>query len=193
MTIFDIEYDILYLEKGDFSMNKKINNNIIENSYYMIYLFQKNDKEITNLKLQKLMYFVEAYYTSKNDCEELFDTEWSAWDYGPVNKDLYNYYKKFRSIPIILEDSEKEIAKNLCEENQKYINIVYDIFSVFTAFELVTLTHLDGSPWSKVYKENEKSEKYDFEELNNSIIPKEETKEWFKTKFDFMLEVGEIE
>lgn len=173
-------------------MNKKINNNIIENSYYMIYLFQNNEKEITNLKLQKLMYFVEAYYTAKNDCYELFDTEWSAWDYGPVNKDLYDCYKKFRSIPIVLEDEEKEKALKLPEENQKYINIVYDVFSAFTAFELVTLTHLEGSPWSKVYKENEQNKKYDFEELNDSIISKEETRKWFKTKFDFMLEAGEI-
>ena len=172
-------------------MNKKINNNIIENSYYMIYLFQKDDKEITNLKLQKLMYFVEAYYTAKNDCDKLFDTEWSAWDYGPVNKELYNYYKKFRSFPIILEDNEKEIAESLCDENKNYISFIYGIFSPFTAFELVTLTHLDGSPWSNVYNENEKNKDYDFEELNNSKIKKEETKEWFKSKFDFILEVGE--
>ncbi len=169
-------------------MDQNINHNIIENSYYMINLFS-NDKNkeknisITNLKLQKLMYFVEAYYMVKNPNEEFFfDTSWSAWDYGPVNRDLYNHYKKFGSMEILLTEEEIDIGNNLSKNNKKYIDEIYSLFGGFSAFELVTLTHLENSPWS-IIKE---SKNYDFESLNNSIISKEETMKWFKKRFDFL-------
>ena len=58
-------------------MKMNVNRNIIENSYYMVSLFSKKgleekaikNKNITNLKLQKLMYFAEAYYMVKNKDE----------------------------------------------------------------------------------------------------------------------------
>lgn len=175
---------------------KKIIRDIIENSYYMIYLFYKKENikkaEITNLKLQKLMYFVEAYYMVDNKEQlELFDTGWSAWDYGPVNKKLYKYYKKYGSMPILLSHEEIDKIKELPEINRKYIDKIFNIFSNFTAFELVTLTHLDGSPWSELYKENNREKRYDFAQLNESEIDKEITRDWFEKEFSFLFQKGE--
>ncbi len=165
-------------------MNNEINRNIIENSYYMVKLFVDDGKEITNLKLQKLMYFVEAYYMVKNSSEsQLFDTEWSAWNYGPVTPKLYQEYKKFGSLSIKLSDEQREKTNFLSEENKKYIRYIYETFGNFSAFDLVTLTHLEGSPWSYIYK----NKRYDFEDINNkSIIPKKKTAEWFNEKFNFI-------
>lgn len=169
-------------------MNKtNINRNIIENSYYLISLFEKDSKEITNLKLQKLMYFIEAYYMAKNDSEsELFDSEWSAWNYGPVNIALYNYYKKFGGLPIVLTEEEKQKGTELFEQNKIYIDKIYEIFGGLSAFKLVTLTHLDGSPWSEIYKNNQKNKEFDFEFINKSKILKIETKNWIKKQFSFL-------
>lgn len=173
-------------------MNENKNNDILDNSYYMIKLFLDNDEEITNLKLQKLMYFVEAYYMVKNlDQSELFSSNWNAWNYGPVNKVLYKHYKKFGSMPISLNDAELEEGRNLPSKNKEYITKVYNIFHNFSAFELVTLTHLDGSPWSKIYAKNQLNQIYDFEQLNDSIINKQDTREWFAKEFNFLFhEVG---
>ena len=168
---------------------RKINRNIIDNSYYLISLFINNEREITNLKLQKLMYFVEAYYMAKNGDEtELFNSKWSAWDYGPVNIDLYNYYKKFGSLPILLEVEEKSIGKTLPQINKDYIDEIYDVFGDLSAFKLVTLTHLKGSPWHKIYEKNQENKKYDFDRINNSEISKIKTRRWIKEQFPFMFE-----
>ena len=176
-------------------MKMNVNRNIIENSYYMVSLFSKKEldekirknKNITNLKLQKLMYFVEAYYMVKNKDENyLYDTEWSAWDYGPVNKELYNHYKKFGSLDILLTDNQKSIGIDLPKENKEIIDKIYDLFGGLSAFDLVTLTHLDGSPWSSIYKRNRDSKEYDFEKINNSQISKEKTREWFEERFEFL-------
>ena len=41
-------------------METLIERDIIINAYYVIYYFNQNGKKITNLKLQKLLYFLEA-------------------------------------------------------------------------------------------------------------------------------------
>lgn len=176
---------------------KVINRDIIENSYYLINLFIENkakDKNIslTNLKLQKLMYFIEAYYMVENpDEDKLFSSSWSAWDYGPVNKVLYMYYKKFGSMEISLQTEEISIGESLPETNKKYIRCIYNLFGHFSAFDLVTLTHLNGSPWDEIYKSNKTNNKYDFDKLNDSVIPKKETRDWFKTQFSFLFKKRE--
>lgn len=183
-------YCIIKVDEGnkvstmDKDMDKKINRNIIENSYYMIKLFIDENKDITNLKLQKLMYFVEAYYMVKNSSEPyLYESEWSAWNYGPVIPELYQEYKKFGSLPITITEEQKEKAENLPDKNKEYIESIYKILGDLSAFDLVTLTHLDGSPWSYIYK----NQKYDFEDINNkSIISKKQTAKWFEEKFDFI-------
>ena len=134
-----------------------------------------NTTIISNLKLQKLMYFVEAYYMSKTGEKRLYDTEWSAWDYGPVNKKLYNYFKKYGSMEITLGEEEKSKIELLNSENKECIKKVYEVLGKFSAFELVTLTHLPDSPWDKL----KNSGKYNFDKLNDSIIKKEETRDWF--------------
>lgn len=176
-------------------MKEDISRDIIENSFYMINLFYNDSnsdkKEITNLKLQKLMYFVEAYYMVKNPGEiELFNSGWSAWNYGPVNVQLYKYYKKFGSMPIVLEDEEIQRGYELPQYNKDCIQEIFNIFSKFSAFELVTLTHLEKSPWSKLYELNKKDKKYDFEHINPSDINKIETKEWFEEEFNFIFNMG---
>ena len=37
-------------------------NNIVHDSYYLINQFKKAGKKVTQLQVQKIMYFFEAYY-----------------------------------------------------------------------------------------------------------------------------------
>lgn len=182
------------MKERESSKSVAIERDIIVNSYYMINLFYKHSDEnikfnisITNLKLQKLMYFVEAYYMVENQDErQLYYDNWSAWDYGPVNQNLYNYYKRFGSMEIHLTEEEKNMGESLSSINKKYIEKVYNIFGKLTAFDLVTLTHLPDSPWSKIHNRNKINKIYDFDTLNDSTISKEETKEWFSKRFNFL-------
>lgn len=176
--------------------HENINRNIKNNAFYMINLFnQKKEKSpnkkisITNLKLQKLMYFVEAYYMVKNpDEDKMFNEKWSAWDYGPVCKELYDQFKVFGSIEITISEEESMIGDELSKENKEYIDDIFEIFGELPAFHLVTLTHMKGSPWNKIYESNKNTNKYDFKKINKSTISKKETKEWFEDVFDFIFE-----
>ena len=175
-----------------------VERDIIKNAYYMISLFENeknnelsdiskagnaeeasNKAIISNLKLQKLMYFVEAYYMNKYNDNSLYNSEWSAWNYGPVNMSLYNYYRKYGSVEISLNENERNQINDLPPKNIDCIKKVYDVLGQFSAFDLVTLTHLKGSPWYEIKESNS----YDFEKLNGSIIDKARTKEWFMNIF----------
>ena len=42
---------------------------------------------ISNLQLQKILYFIQRYYLQKDD--QLFDDDFEAWQFGPVIPAVY--------------------------------------------------------------------------------------------------------
>lgn len=155
--------------------NNVIERDILLNSYYVIDYFEEHGIRVSHLKLQKLMYFLEAIYMTITDSTELYDTEFYAWPYGPVSKELYKKYKVFGSLPVEISEQEKQEGRIRCKNINKYVKILFNMFGKMTPADLVTLTHVPGSPWYK------KNEEYIIGDTDmNIIIPKEETKEWFK-------------
>lgn len=161
------------LMKGKNKM--ELERDILLNSYYIIDYFKKNGQEITNLKLQKLLYLEEAIYMSASDENYLFVEEFSAWDFGPVSKVIYQKYKKSSAFPLNLTEDEKEQIKEIPMINESLIEVLFSLFGNMTAFELVTLTHRENSPWYNINKN------YSPNSIPNDInINKEQTKLWFK-------------
>ncbi len=111
-------------------------------------------KEISEIKLQKVMYFLFAYwggFIAKNDFESveekfdyskyLYDTKIQAWVYGPVLPEIYSLNKKKQ-----LNDyriSEKELFKDKEFVKETIDSIMYDLFEL-SDFKLVSLSHEDN-------------------------------------------------
>lgn len=147
-----------------------VERDVVKNSEYIIAYYKMNDKQITNLELQKLAYFLEAIYMVCTEEQYLFNEGFSAWNFGPVNIEIYNQYKNFGRVPI-----ELDYEININPINLKFIEILYDLFHEFNATQLVNLSHAKGSPWYKIYKE------YNGRIPRDKNISKMETKEWFAT------------
>ena len=77
---------------------------------YFIYLANKDKKVITNKKLQKLVYYSQAWSLVMND-KKLFKDPIEAWVHGPAVRSLYVQYKNFGFSPIQEEVDEKTIKK----------------------------------------------------------------------------------
>lgn len=154
-------------------------NNIIFDSYYLVKLFKKDGREITQLQIQKLMYFFEAYYMNKKSCDKLYDCNFNAWMFGPVAIPLYKEYKSFGEYPIILSDEKIEMGESISEDKKNILKEVYEVFGKLDASRLVELTHLTDSPWAKKWRENNQKIVYG----ESSYISKAETKIWFKEHF----------
>lgn len=123
------------------------------------YITSKND--IGNLKLQKMLYILQAYFlVNKGIDNPLFLEDIEAWPYGPVVREVYNAFKCDRLNHI----------ENICEEDKKSIDSIYDYLNKFTATQLVNLTH-SYSPWIENWR---KEQENIIPHFKNVIIPKNE-------------------
>ena len=117
---------------------------------FVINYSNEHDYGISNLKLQKVLYFIQAYFlTKKKDHSTCFDEKIEAWDFGPVVPEVYHRYKAYgsASIPYMSNSKIKEIS----EDDKKLIDGIVDECSQYSAAALVEITH-NQAPWLDVYK-----------------------------------------
>ncbi|MFH1170260.1 MAG: type II toxin-antitoxin system antitoxin SocA domain-containing protein [Candidatus Vogelbacteria bacterium] len=120
---------------------------------YFIYLasqaFVGDNKEregITNLKLQKVLYFAQAYYLSKIG-KPLFSDNIEAWEYGPVIPEVYHKFKTKGSNPIICEEDKSSLS----DEDKENLRKIWGTFGGYSASRLVDITHAH-IPWKEANK-----------------------------------------
>lgn len=58
------------------------------------YILKRSNKELSNLELQKTLYFTELDYIKKFN-EHLIEDEFEAWRYGPVSREVYCEYRNY--------------------------------------------------------------------------------------------------
>lgn len=117
------------------------------------YICEKSGWNVSNLQLQKLMYLAQMIYMGRTNGKRLFDGDFEAWDYGPVEPDLYHKVKVFGSghIRDVFRNA-RQFKEN--DERRKVMDDVTTRFLKFTAGDLVEITHWDGGAWAKHYIPN---------------------------------------
>lgn len=159
--------------------------NSLDIARYIINHLNEENSSVSNLKLQKLLYFVQGFFLAIKD-EPCFNDRIEAWDFGPVVPNAYHEFKEFGSngIPMIKTyfkfnsdnfwDSETvEFDDKVINDNDKeLINAVLDLYKNYSATALVRLTH-NQDPWSNTYDQG----------CKNLIISNESIKEYFKRKY----------
>lgn len=120
---------------------------------YVIWYSEKQDLGISNLKLQKILYFIQAYFLicSGKPC---FCEKIEAWDFGPVVPGIYRRYKQYggTDIPRI---PEKEPC--LAQSDKERINKVVDKFADYSAADLTEITQKQ-LPWMEAVYESKNNE-----------------------------------
>src|SRR5260221_3271487 len=69
---------------------------------YFIRLANETGSFISNLKLQKLVYYAQAWHLGIKGAP-LFQEDFQAWVHGPVIPELYQKYKSFAWQPIVTD------------------------------------------------------------------------------------------
>lgn len=108
------------------------------------------DDQITNLKLNKLLYFAQGASLVRTG-EPLFGDALEAWQYGPVVPRVYQKYKVCGKAPIGTVDDDYS-PKRLTERETDLLLDVMREYGKYTGEALVSLTHKDGTPWSQCYR-----------------------------------------
>lgn len=142
--------------------------NVSDICRYVINYSNKMGYGISNLKLQKVLYFIQAYFLiNAPDRSPCFNEEIEAWDFGPVVPVAYHEYKQYGGGQIPSVDSYlvfdikdiwncKRVAYDeniISEEDRKLINEAVNKLSAYSATDLVRLTHKQ-TPWKIAYKPN---------------------------------------
>lgn len=110
----------------------------------IISLYKDLDDVITNLKLQKLLYYEQGYHLAYFG-EPLFNDNIEAWMYGPVVPVVYNKYKQYDSSPIPPVDSDLQFENDI---EAKLFWEVFKLYNRYSASGLVDLTHSE-TPWQE--------------------------------------------
>lgn len=133
--------------------------NTLDIARYVIKYSNDRDYGISNLKLQKILYFIQAYFLIQAN-SPCFREPIEAWDFGPVVPDVYKQYKAYGGTDIptmksyisfdgddIWKSKRIRFNKiNIKDEDKILINKVVDKFSEYSATDLVTLTQ-HQTPW----------------------------------------------
>lgn len=132
-----------------------------------LYLDSENEGDgISNLKLQKLVYYAQGFYSAIFD-KPLFTNKISAWAHGPVVAELYHSYKVHGSNPIPCVDFDRS---SLTQEEFELIGEVFEVFGQYSAWKLRSMTH-EESPWLN-------------HENTADDIPFQEIAEYFKNRIN---------
>lgn len=105
---------------------------------------------ISNLKLQKLLYYMQGYFIAIFK-DKLFEDEIEAWQYGPVVREIYNHFKENGASSITLEDDA--VIAELSRDEEHLFNEVLQEYGQYSAIKLMNMTH-DESPWIKTFNDD---------------------------------------
>jgi uncharacterized phage-associated protein len=115
----------------------------LETARYIIRFAHEHGDPVSNLKLQKLLYYAQAWHLAIND-EPLFQERLEAWVHGPVVPPVYGTFKKWTWQTIPLEVTVPELSKG----QREHLDEVMDVYGSLTALYLEKLTHQED-PWRK--------------------------------------------
>lgn len=142
---------------------KKMIYEALDISKYVIEQFNKKGHGISNLKLQKVLYYVQMKSLIDSG-DALIIEQFEAWRHGPVIAPLYSKFKKYISSPIDIKDQSLDNCSNL---DKSYIPLIDEVIEKtinVDPWDLVEKTH-ETSPWKDNYAPG-----------CNFVIPKSEIK-----------------
>lgn len=126
-----------------------------------IKLAQAQDKPLTNMQLQKLVFIANGYTLALFD-RPLYYHNSHAWQWGPVIPKLYKSLQKYGSGFIKEFLASEDTVED--EEDLDVIKGVWDAYGHYTGIQLSTLTHQKNTPWSITW------EKERFSVIPNELI-----------------------
>jgi uncharacterized phage-associated protein len=119
---------------------------------WIIAFHHEHGDPITNLRLQKLLYYAQAWRLALAD-EPLFDEDFEAWIHGPVVPAVYREFKKHGCeavpvppVPPTAGDEPRFPKPGLGAAVEKHLGEVLEAYGDLSTWSLEQLTHQE-EPW----------------------------------------------
>jgi uncharacterized phage-associated protein len=109
----------------------------------------------SNLEMQKIAYVAEMIYLGRTG-RPLTNSNFQAWDRGPVNPELYHWAKLYGA-DAVKSDIFSRVA-DLDEDSEEYraIRDAYNALKHLRPWQMVTATHQNDGAWASCYEPGRK-------------------------------------
>jgi uncharacterized phage-associated protein len=112
--------------------------------YFLANVDEDAGDNLSNLKLQKLLYYAQGLHVAMHDGDPLFSETIFAWEHGPVVESIYFRYKTYGwqgiNRPALFDIDEYP------PENRELLDVVFRVYGQFSAKRLELMTHGEP-PW----------------------------------------------
>ncbi len=120
----------------------------VELSKYIVTKCAREDCPISNLQLQKILYFIQKAYLKQGS--QAFADETEAWQFGPVVPNVYYYFSGYGAMPIW--DDYDYSGLSLTAKDHGIIDPIVEEKRQLAPWDLVNETHKLGGAWDHVYR-----------------------------------------
>jgi uncharacterized phage-associated protein len=131
---------------------------------YIILRLVSGGEHINLLKLQKLVYYAQAWNMAIRG-KPLFDGKFQAWVHGPVSRKLYDRFSESKSLysPVSESDLQTGFDPNrISPEDRAHIDAVMEVYAPFSGSQLEEMTHQE-LPWQSARRGFEPSQRCEIE------------------------------
>lgn len=133
----------------------------VEIAQFVITFCTNIGKPISNLQLQKILYYLQVHFAKSG--KRLYIEDIYAWQYGPVIPEIYYMFSGYGACKIA-----NRYKTNIEPEDQKEIEPIIQRLIQISPWSLVEMTHKAGDPWSVAYDDGlGVNSIIDFDELAN--------------------------
>ena len=131
---------------------------------------EANDEELSNLKLQKLLYYAQGHHLAEQH-RPLFNESIQAWSHGPVVPQVYYGYKSFESSSIVLPGDDPFMWDQVDPDTADLLGKVWNTYGGYSAGRLRNMTH-EEQPWRNHWQDG----------VYGTQIPQQEIEEYFASR-----------
>lgn len=120
-------------------------------AHFIIDYFSRSGMPISNLKLQKILYFLWIDYFNKSH-DYLFNEEFYAWQFGPVVPEIYDEYCTYGGLDIDRCYDEHELS----DRDEDFLPTLLKHYANRSVSSLVRQSHKENKPWDYIYNQQGK-------------------------------------
>lgn len=118
----------------------------IEIAKYVITYCMLMNTPVSNLQLQKILYYLQVYYLKQG--YSLFREEIYAWQHGPVVPEVYYMFSGYGASKI-----QNVYNTGIDPKDTMNIDPIVEKLRQIDPWKLVRMTHRAGQPWDMVYND----------------------------------------
>ena len=122
-------------------------------AHYTIDRCNSEGNPISNLQLQKILYFLQSVYCRATGGSLIFPDEFEAWPYGPVLPEVYDEYSNYGAS--VIDDFQGSVSIADDPDVRAFIDDGIDDLSRKYPWDLVKTSHAPGSPWDTVWNDGD--------------------------------------